>query len=98
MPIVMSLKASGVTPDQYDQLRQAVDWEGNPAKGGIFHVAWFDDQGLRAFDVWESEQDWNKFLEQRLGPTIAATGMDAKPEVEISQAHSYFDTAVARGA
>src|SRR4051794_13606140 len=52
--IVMQMRWAGVTPEQYEEARSRVDWEGDPADGGVFHVAGFDESGLRVTDVWES--------------------------------------------
>jgi hypothetical protein len=97
MAIVMTMAWAGIKPEDYDKLLNVVDWEGRPADGGIFHVAWFDEKGLRVVDVWESDEDWNNFLEQRLGPGLAQVGLQGEPSVEISEVHRYLDTAVARG-
>ena len=39
--------------------------------GLIVHLALQHEQGgLRYIDVWESEQDWNRFVDERLHPVI----------------------------
>jgi hypothetical protein len=40
-------------------------------KGLVSHVAVERPEGgLRYFDVWESEDDWNRFAEDRLHPVV----------------------------
>lgn len=34
MPVVMSMRWAGVTPEQYDAVRKAVNWEGEAPAGG----------------------------------------------------------------
>jgi hypothetical protein len=42
-----------------------------PAKGLITHIAIERPEGgLRYIDVWESEQDWDRFAEERLHPVV----------------------------
>ena len=42
-----------------------------PPKGLIVHVAAERPEGgLRYFDVWESEADWDRFAEERLHPVV----------------------------
>jgi hypothetical protein len=42
-----------------------------PPKGLITHIAVERPEGgLRYFDVWETEEDWNRFAEQRLHPVV----------------------------
>jgi len=96
MAIVLNLSWPGITPDAYDEMLSVVDWEGRPADGGIFHVAWFDDEGLRATDVWESAQAWDTFFKERLGPALQQLGVEGEAKVELAQVHRYFDTAAAR--
>lgn len=44
-----------------------------PAKGLISHVAIeVPAGGLRYIDVWESEDDWDRFAEDRLHPVVHA--------------------------
>jgi hypothetical protein len=42
-----------------------------PPKGLISHVAIeLPEGGLRYIDVWESEDDWDRFAEDRLHPVV----------------------------
>lgn len=42
-----------------------------PPKGLIAHLAVERPEGgLRYFDVWESEEDWDRFAEERLHPVV----------------------------
>ena len=42
-----------------------------PITGLITHIAIERPEGgLRYIDVWESEQDWNRFAEERLHPVV----------------------------
>jgi hypothetical protein len=90
MRIVMLMKWAGATPDQYHQVRDIVDWESNPPKGSVLHVAAFDDEGIRVTDVWESAEDFNSFVQTRLMPATAAVGITNQPQVEIYPAARIF--------
>jgi hypothetical protein len=40
-------------------------------QGMILHLALaLPEGGLRYIDVWESEQDWNRFVDHRLHPVV----------------------------
>ena len=42
-----------------------------PIKGLITHIAVERPEGgLRYIDVWESEEDWDRFAEERLQPVV----------------------------
>jgi hypothetical protein len=79
----------GITKDLYENARKEVNWEGNPPPGIIFHAASFDDSGnnIRVADIWESEDQWNNFLNTRLKPFMQKA--HAPPlKTEISQIHN----------
>ena len=90
MAIVMNMRWPGVTKSQYDQTLQVIQWETDIPKGAKFHVASFDDHGLRVTDVWDSADDFNQFVEQRLMPGVQQVGITGEPEVEIIEAHRIF--------
>jgi hypothetical protein len=43
MPVVVMLRWEGVTPEQYEEARKLITWEGDVPAGGLFHVAAFDE-------------------------------------------------------
>jgi len=90
MPVVMSMRWAGVTPQQYDAVRGIVNWEGDTPAGGLFHVSWFDSEGLRATDLWESAADFERFARERLMPGVQQVGISGEPQVEITEAHAVF--------
>ncbi len=91
MAVVMKLRWEGVTSDQYDKACEVAGWEVDAPEGGIFHVAWFSDGGINVIDVWDSAEQFQDFLENRLGAATEAAGMQGEPSVEISPAHRIFD-------
>jgi hypothetical protein len=98
MAVALVLRWEGVTPEQYDALLEKVDWEGRPARDGVFHVVWFDATGMGIVDVWESEQAWSDFMAERLGPAIAELGgVGGEPDVAFHDVHRYFNTEAAAG-
>ncbi|WP_030273723.1 hypothetical protein [Streptomyces sp. NRRL B-24484] len=90
MAVVMSMRWTGVTPEQYDAVRDAVDWEQVPAAGGQVHVAWFDADGLHVTDVWHSEEAFGQFLAERLAPAVEKAGITGAPEVSFAPLHRRF--------
>ncbi|MBD0839470.1 hypothetical protein ICC28_12240 [Streptomyces sp. TRM68416] len=88
--MVMSMHWSGVTPEQYDAVRDAAGWEETPAPGGQIHVAWFDGQGLHVTDVWESEQAFETFFTERLAAALEKAGITGTPETTFSPLHRRF--------
>ena len=99
MASVMRMRWDGVTPEQYDELRPLAQWENDYPEGAIFHVAYFTDGGINVIDVWDSPQQFDHFMETRLGPAIAQVGVAGQPDVQWYPAHAVFNPqALAAGA
>jgi hypothetical protein len=96
MPIVMNMQWDGVTPEQYEQVRKAVNWEGDRPAGGMFHVASFSPTGLRVTDLWESAELFNRFVETRLMAGVQQAGITTQPKVEIQPVHALHTPAFER--
>jgi hypothetical protein len=90
MPVMMMMDWAGVTPAQYDDVRRIVDFEGKAPKGGLFHVAAFGDGALHVTDVWDSAEDFQAFVEQRLMPGVKQAGIEGEPKVTVLPAHNVF--------
>ncbi|MDX3745540.1 hypothetical protein [Streptomyces sp. AK08-02] len=90
MAVLMTMSWAGVSPEQYDMVRDTVDWEEVAPDGGEVHLAWFDAQGLRVIDVWESEEAFQRFLVQRLAPAIEKAGIEGAPETAFTPLHRRF--------
>lgn len=59
-------------------------------KGAKFHVAWFAKDGMHVLDIWESQADFEKFVNDRLMPAVKRLGIQGQPKVEIEAAHAIF--------
>lgn len=49
--------------------------DSNPAPGMLFHVAGPMDGGWRVVDVWESQEAFDRFFNQRLGQAVRNAGI-----------------------
>jgi hypothetical protein len=94
MRIVMFMKWEGVSLQQYDNVRKLVDWDNQIPTGAVLHIASPDSKGLRVIDVWESEKDFNNFVQQRLMPKVEETGVKSKPNIEVHPLHNLFTPGV----
>ncbi len=96
MRIFMELHWPGITAQQYDQIKSIVRWDVDPAKGGVFHAAAIDAEGLHAHDVWESADEMNAFIQQRLMPAVVKAGITSQPNVTVRSLHSMTVPALIR--
>jgi hypothetical protein len=94
MPIVMNMRWDGVTPEQYEKAREQVGWEQRAPEGGILHIASFTDSGLRVTDIWETAEDFNRFVAARLMPVVQEIGIEGEPDVTFSEVQAVWNPGV----
>jgi hypothetical protein len=68
----------------YDTVTERLNARNDPPAGGIIHTAGFDEDAgvFRVFDVWETREDGERFIRERLTPIIdelRAGSPDARP-------------------
>lgn len=90
MATVMLMHWPEVTKEQYEQARKEVRWETDLPAGAKFHTAWFADDGLHVFDLWDSADNFQNFVNTRLGPAAQRIGIQGQPKVDLSEAHAIF--------
>ena len=90
MATVMSMHWPEITKAQYEQVRAEVKWETNHPQGAKFHVAWWAKDGFHVLDLWDSQADFECFMQTRLTAAIQRAGIQGQPKVEFSEAHAIF--------
>jgi hypothetical protein len=96
--VVMSMRWRGVTPEQYEEARQVVNWEGDVPDGAVLHVAGFDSDGIRVNDVWESAEQFQAFVDGRLMQGVQQVGIEGEPEIELYPVQNVFNARVPAAA
>ena len=85
---ILAIHTGNITKDMYENIGKEVNWESNPPPGVIFHAGSFDDSGnICVAEVWESEDQWNNFLNTRLKPAMQK-GNVPLPKTQIFQIHT----------
>ena len=87
MAIAFILEFAGVTSDHYDRVIERLALGGKMAPGGRFHIAGPTDDGWRVVDMWESQEDFDRFFGDKLGAALQAVGMP-EPTITTWQVHS----------
>jgi hypothetical protein len=80
---------AGVTPEQYDQVREQLGLGDTPPPGSSFHVAGRDDDGkIRIVELWESREQAEAFGE-RVGAAREAAGVGGDmPTITYLEVHN----------
>lgn len=90
MAIAMMVDNPNGSQEIYDRVRELLGLE-RPA-GGVFHVAGpRPGGGWRVIEVWETEDDANRFFHERLKPAFEAVGVPGPPpRPQLWPVHSYM--------
>ena len=71
MAVGMLMEIPGVTRDQYDALNREMDMTQQTLPDGLIsHVAGESDGSFVVFDVWESREAFERFVQERLMPVM----------------------------
>jgi hypothetical protein len=90
LSIVWLMEWDGITPEQYEALRQGVGWETDVPDGLQFHVAAFSDKGLVLTEVWRSPDHVQPFMDGRFLPVVKELGIKSMPRVDLYPVHRLF--------
>ncbi|WP_042387390.1 hypothetical protein [Streptacidiphilus melanogenes] len=90
MAVVMTMRWAGVTPEQYDSVRDMVRWEQDTPAGAFLHVASFEGGALHVTDVWQSQADFERFFADRLAAAVKEAGIEGEPETSFRPLHRRF--------
>jgi hypothetical protein len=92
MAVAVILEFKGGTIDQYDQVIQRMGFSpgGAGAPGGMFHWVTETDDGIRVTDVWESQDQFERFAGEKIGPITAEVGIPGPPEISFAPVHNYL--------
>ena len=82
----------GMTLEQYDEVIKQMGFEprGAGGPGALFHWVRKTSDGIRVTDVWERQEDFDKFAEEKIGPITQAVGIQAQPEIQYFDVHNYL--------
>jgi|SRR6266545_8370656 len=94
MAVLMENRVEQSTPEIYDAVAAKLDVENDPPAGMIVHTASaMEGGGVRIVDVWESQEAFEKFRDERLMPALQAVLSEkgitpaGPPTYEFSELH-----------
>ena len=93
MAVCLIMQFAGADAAKYEAVLQELGLQSANAdwpKGIISHVAGFDSDGMYVVDVWESQQDFDAFVESRLKPAFEAVGEVPQPRVTTFDVHNSY--------
>jgi hypothetical protein len=64
-----------MSEQQADAILRELGLSNRPAPGQMFHVEGTVNGNIRVVDVWESEEAFGQFMQERLGPAFQRAGV-----------------------
>jgi len=90
MAVAFKMKFEGATLEQYDRVMELMGLEGADTKpeGAIFHWVAKTDDGIIVVDVWETDEQFDRFAKEQIGPYTQQVGITAPPKVTRFDVHN----------
>lgn len=85
MAVCLVMQFSGMDAPKYDAVMEQLGLMGeNPdfAPGFISHVVGFQGEVANVVDVWESQQHFERFVEERLRPAFDVLGIASEARID----------------
>lgn len=87
MAIGLIIDWPGGTRQQYDALMAELQFEGVLPPGELLHAAGPVADGWRIIDIWETREDFDSLLEQKLGAALQTIGV-TNPQITEFPIHN----------
>ena len=79
---------TGITADEYDQMREKLGVGDAPPAGGVFHAAAVGEDGkIRVFEVWDSREQAEAWGE-KVTAVRTEGGFSEPPSIEYLDVHN----------
>jgi hypothetical protein len=76
--IAVYVNPESLTAAQYQQVAKRLEESGAPTTGRKHHSCFGEDGHLMIFDIWESQEEFNRFVDH-LGPILGEVGVTGGP-------------------
>ena len=86
MAVALVVEFPGVTQEQYDKVQKTLGLKGPETWGPglILHVAGPTAKGWEVVDIWESREQFDRFVSERLAKALREAGMPEPQAREIT--------------
>jgi hypothetical protein len=89
MAAVARIIETGITPGEYDQMRERLGMADTPPPGGVLHVATIGEGGkIRIVEVWDSREQAEAWSEKVAAAREEAGFGERPPSIEYVEVHN----------
>ena len=92
MAVAFKMRFRGATLEQYDQIIDLMGFGDGTADadGAIFHWVAKTDDGLLVVDLWESDEQFQRFSDEQIGPFTQQVGITEPPQITRPEVHNFL--------
>jgi hypothetical protein len=90
MTVVTTLDIADLTPAEYRAVLDELGVEKRPEAGIYLHLATPTDFGFRILEIWDHEEGFDRFLQDRLTPASKAVGLNREIKITVTPLHNLF--------
>lgn len=87
MAIVVVAQIEGGNQEFYEKVTGQTMPGGQLPDGAQIHIAGPVEGGWRVITVWDSEEHFERFRDEKLGPAVEATGDGIAPKLDANPVH-----------
>jgi hypothetical protein len=90
MTVVSTLDISGLTAHEYRAVMDELGVEQRPEAGIYLHLTTPTDTGYRVVEIWDTKENFDRFVQRRLAPANKAVGLDHPVDIAVTPLHNLF--------
>jgi hypothetical protein len=88
--VVTTIDVYGMPNAEYRAVLDRLGVEERPEPGIYLHVTAQTDFGYRVIEIWDSQEGFETFAQQRMLPALEALGIDRRTDITIKPLHNLF--------
>jgi len=88
--VILFMRIPELTPERYARLIADLELDANPPAGMILHVASELVGAVNIFEVWQTPETAESYVERRLRVALAAHGVNEELSYRIEPMHNLF--------
>jgi hypothetical protein len=88
--VVMTMNVTGITHREFRSIIDEMGVELRPEPGIYQHISHPTETGYRIIEVWDSQEGFERFLENRMKPAIIKLNIDRETTIVFQPLHNFF--------
>jgi len=90
MAVILFMRVPELTPERYGSVVAHLELDANPPAGMILHVASEAVGAVNVFEVWQTPEAAESYIERRLRPALSSSGVEATLSYRLEPMRNLF--------